>query len=124
MIRLCGGRRSSGCHHSFARHSILRTNRGVWAARGPYYTIKLREIAGDADYAPAAAPAHALSAIEQSISRIRTTRPCPFVLQHTKSSTVINLQNGYFGDLRANHQRICAVLPIAQIAPMAMHQLD
>jgi hypothetical protein len=34
------------------------------------------------------------------------------------------LQNGHFGDLRANHQRICAVVPIAQIVPMAMHQLD
>ena len=97
---------------------ISHTTRQIRAARGPYYTIKKPEIAEDR---PPAAPAHVLSAIEQSISRIRTARPCSFVFERTKSSIVNNLYSDQFGALRANSPRVRVNKPVAEIVSMAMY---
>jgi hypothetical protein len=78
---------------------VFHTTRQIRAPRGPYYTIKKAEIAEDRP--PAAAPVRDVSAIEQFVSRIRTARPCSFVLQGIKSSVVRILRDNHFGALRA-----------------------
>ena len=79
---------------------VFHTSRQIRAPRGPYYTIKMAEIAEDCP--PPAAPVRDVFAIEQSVSRIRTALPCSFVLQGIKSSIVRILRDNHFGALRAN----------------------
>jgi hypothetical protein len=80
-------------------HANFHTTGEIPAARGPYYTIKKLEIAEERTRP--AAPTHILSAIGQSISRIRTARLRSFIPRRAKSSIVVILRANHFGALRA-----------------------